>query len=198
MEEFKSAVVSDYAILLHGKQYMADQLELLPPPIRPSSLAVRETDEVMIFFSKFCFLSNHFPSIFELDGYTFYTMEHYLAYKKAELSQQDHLIHPAGEARDPVEAKSILNLLRNDHPQEWELIRHDVAIKGLREKFRQNQHLSDHLKDTRNLKLGEASKNPCWGIGFTLDDPQALDASQWSESGNLLGQILMQIRTEIA
>lgn len=197
MEEFQSVSIKDYAILLNDRKYTVDQLELLPPPIRPSSLAVRESDDTLVFFSKSTFLSNHSPSNFTTDGHTFYNMEHFLAYKKAELSQQPHHIQRALEAKDPVEAKSILHLLHKDHSQDWDLVRHEVAITGLREKFRQNQPLADLLKDTNNLRLGEASKNPTWGIGFTLDDPQALDTTQWNESGNLLGRLLMQVRTEL-
>lgn len=197
MAEFNSATIKDYAISLHDKQYMVDQLETLPPPIRPSSLAVRESDEALVFFSKHCFLSNHFPSTFTTEGHTFYTMEHFLAFKRAELSQKDNLIQRALQARDPVESKSILNLLRKDHPHEWETIRRDVATCGIREKFCQNPHLANLLKDTHQLKLGEASKNPAWGIGLTLEDPQILDTSHWNESGNLLGSVLMQIRAEL-
>lgn len=124
-------------------------------------------------------------------------MEHYLAFQKALLSQQEDIIQRAIYARDPTEAKSILNLLRKDYNTEWEQIREDTAIKGLREKFRQNEHLTTLLRDTRGLKIGEASRNPCWGIGLTLEDPQVLDTSKWNSSANLLGKLLMKIRSEI-
>lgn len=197
MEEFQSLVIKDYAIQLEGRQYTVDQLENLPPPLRPSSLAVRESDEALIFFSKSCFLSNHFPVIFNLEGHTFYSMEHFLAFKRAKLSKKEEIIERALKARDPVEAKSILNFLREDNVKEWESIRQNVALMGLRAKFHQNLHLANSLRDTSGRRLGEASKNPCWGIGLTLEDPQALDTSKWNEAGNLLGRSLMQIRTEI-
>lgn len=197
MEDFKSAFIRDFAIVLHGKQYTADNLELLPPPLRPSSLAVRESDEALVFFSRFCFLSNHFPSKFEHAGLTFHNMEHFLAFKKAELSQQDDIIRRALQTVDPVEAKSILNFLRKDYSQEWQKIREEVTMTGLREKFRQNKHLADLLKDTRKRKIGEASNDPCWGVGFTLDDPQVLDLNKWNKEGNLLGNLLMKLRSEL-
>lgn len=198
MDDFKTAMVKDFAVVLHGKHYTVDKLELLPPPIRPSSLAIRESDEALIFFSKFCFLSNHFPSKFTCDGNTFHNMEQYLAFRKAELSQQDDIIKRALHASDPVEAKSILNFLRKDFSEQWGKIREEASITGLREKFRQNKHLADLLRDTRQLRLGEASKDPCWGIGFTLDDQQALDMEKWNKQGNLLGNALMQIRSELS
>lgn len=198
IEEFKSAVVKDFSVFLHGKQYTADNLELLPPPIRPSSLAVRESEEALVFYSRFSFLSNHFPSKFEINGLTFYNMEHYLAFKKAELSQNEDLIQWALQARDPLEAKSILNLLRKDLSQDWERVREEVATIGIREKFGQQPYLADLLRDTRHLTLGEASRDPAWGIGFTFEDQHVLEVQKWNEQGNLLGKILMRIRDELS
>lgn len=125
-------------------------------------------------------------------------MEHYLAFERAKISEQDHLIEKAWQAKDPVEAKSILNLLHTDHIHEWEDRRADITIRGLRAKFSQNQHLYEFLRDTDQRRLGEASKNPTWGVGMTLDDEHILDTSKWIESGNLLGDLLMQLRTELA
>lgn len=198
MEDFKTAVIRDFAVVLHGKHYISDNLELLPPPIRPSSLAVRESDEALAFFSRFCFLSNHYPSQFKLDGITFHNVEHFLAYKKAQISQQDDIIQRALRATDPVEAKSILNSLHKDYAGEWEKIREEVATLAIRNKFSQNNHLADLLRDTRNLLLGEASKDPAWGIGYTLEDQEVLQVTKWNQQGNLLGSILMKIRTELS
>lgn len=197
MEHFKDAMVKDFAIVLHGKQYTVDKLELLPPPLRPSSLAVKESDEALVFFSRHSFLSNHHPSRFDLDGKTFHNMEHFLAFKKAQLTHKDDIIEGALQAKDPVEAKSVLNSLRKNYTKDWEKIRAQVSLTGLREKFRQNAHLADLLRDTRQLKLGEASKDPCWGVGYTLEDQHVLDVDKWNKQGNLLGKSLMQIRSEI-
>lgn len=197
IEDFKTAYIRDFAVMLHGKQYTADNLELLPPPLRPSSLSVRESDEALVFFSRFCFLSNHYPSQFIIDGQSFHHVEQFLAYKKAQLSQKDEVIQRALQASDPVEAKSILNLLHKDYLHEWEKIRDDVTTTALRQKFTQNSQLAAMLKDTRNLKLGEASKDPSWGVGFTLEDQEVLDVRKWTPHGNLLGKTLMKIRDEL-
>lgn len=165
MEEFRGATVKDYALLLNGQSYTARQLELLPIPIRPSSLAVKVSEEAIAFFSRFSILSNHFPSTFQIHDKTFHSMEQYLAYKRAILSKQSFFIDKALQAKDPIEAKLILNSLHNDNAQEWQDIRADVAIQGLRAKFGQNQHLRNYLCCTRDLKLGEASRNPAGGRG---------------------------------
>lgn len=64
-------------------------------------------------------------------------------------------------------------------------------------KFKQNKGLLDFLLSTKNLLLGEASKNPCWGIGMTLEDREVTDALKWNKDGNLLGKTLMSIRAEL-
>lgn len=197
MDEFQSARIRDYAFSLNGKLYTPLQLEQLPYPIRPSSLAIKQSNETFVFFTKFCALSNHFPSTFTIQDKEFHSMEHYLAFERAKLSEQDHLIQKAWHAKDPVESKSILNLLRDDHVQEWQNLRADITIKGLRAKFSQNQHLLNFLKNTGQRRIGEASKNPVWGVGMTLEDDHILDTTKWIESGNLLGNLLMQLRTEL-
>lgn len=197
IKEYKSAQVRDYALVLQGKEYTASQLENLPQPIRPSSLACKKSETALTFFSKFCELSNHFPSVFTVQDQTFYSMEQYLAFKRATLSQQQYLIDKALNLRDTIEAKSILNSLRKDHEQIWEKDRYEVAKVGLTAKFSQNKHLSTYLQQTEGLQLGEASKNQVWGIGMMLDDKQVLDTQKWKPEGNLLGKILMEIREEL-
>lgn len=65
-------------------------------------------------------------------------MEQYLAFRKAQVAKQDHLIEKALHATNPVEAKSILNSLRKDEDQEWLQSRAAIALEGLRAKFTQN------------------------------------------------------------
>lgn len=195
--EYKSAHVRDYALVFNGKEYTARQLEHLPRPLRPSSLAIKRTDTVLVFFSKFCELSNHFQSPFQMEEKVFHNVEHYLAFKKAELSGKDYFIQKALDLSDPVEAKSILHSLRKDHEQDWERNKQNFATMGIRAKFTQNKVLSSYLQNTGNLILGEASKDPCWGVGMTLEHQQVTEPQKWDSNGNLLGRILMQIRDEM-
>lgn len=124
-------------------------------------------------------------------------MEQFLATRKAELLGKEDLIAKAKKADDPIQAKFILNALKEDHQQESNQQVERVALEGLRAKFYQNPHLGDYLCSTNHLTLGEASKNPRWGIGIGIDNPQALDHSKWLPAGNLLGRALMMIREEL-
>lgn len=198
MTEYQSATIKDYAFNLRGKKYTARQLESLPIPIRPSSLAHRQSEQALIFFSKFSPFSNHHPSPFTFDDKSFFSMEQYLAFKHAELVQNTALMEKAMQAQDSVEAKSILNTLRRNNPQEWQERRAVIAAEGLKAKFGQNATLAAHLINTKDLRLGEASKDPSWGIGMTLEDNHALKVNKWNDQGNLLGNLLMQLRTDLA
>lgn len=193
MENFKTASVKDYMITLDGKQYKAS----LPHPIRPSSLATKTSEDTLVFFSKFSPLSNHAPSIFEYEGKIFHNMEQFLAFNRALNAQQTNLADRALQTSDPVEAKAILNSLRKTHIQEWQEVREGIALEGLRAKFIQNPSLAGYLRSTRSMKIGEASKNPAWGVAMILEDKNILNSANWNESGNLLGKLLMQVRGEL-
>lgn len=169
--QYQSIEVKNYRLYLDGAEYFAWELEELPVSLRPSTLATRISDSVLIFYSKHTVLSNHHPAPFEVRGRSYVNMEQYLAYKRAKLSGQNLLIQKALRAQDPVEAKSILKALRSDHQDEWKKEVSQIALEGLQAKFRQNPALGEYLRGTAPLILGEASTNAQWGIGFTLEMP---------------------------
>lgn len=197
MEEYRTALIRDFTINLHDKQYNPRQLESLPLPLRPSSLACKKSDQALTFFSKYSILSNHHHSNFTLDDTTYHSVEQYLAFKRAQVLDHKPYMERALQAKNPVEAKAILNALRSHTNQEWEERRSTIALEGLRAKFSQNEHLADYLKSTKTLLLGEASRNQVWGIGMTLEDKHVLDINKWHPTGNLLGTLLMQLRSEL-
>lgn len=196
-EEYQSAEVRDYSVVLDGQEFSPKDLENLPEEIRPSTISTKFSDTTLVFFTRYTCLSNHFPSIFKIKGQTFGSVEHFLAFKRAQLSEDEALIQRARNARDPSEAKTVLNILKQDHPKEWQNQAPSLAKEAVRAKFNQNPRMADYLCSTQPLYLGEASTNPVWGTGLQLDDADTLDRSKWIKSGNLLGKTLMQIRNEI-
>lgn len=196
-EQYQTAEVKNYKLYLNEEEYSAWELEELPLPLRPSSLATRASDNALVFYSKHSALSNHFTAPFEVRGRQYANMEHYLAYKRAKLSGQKPIINKARLAQDPVEAKSILHSLKSDHREQWNKELSDLATEGLHAKFRQNASLGNYLCNTAPLTLGEASMNPQWGIGLSLEDKEVLNKSKWNKQGNLLGRLLMKVRNQI-
>lgn len=123
-------------------------------------------------------------------------MEQYLALQCAILAKNKSMIRKARSARDPLQAKHVLNTLKEDHQEEWAKMVEDITLEGLREKFSQNSVLKDYLCHTHPLVLGEASKNPTWGLGMDLKDEEVLNQTKWIPGGNLLGRCLMEIWAE--
>lgn len=197
IDKFKSVKVRNYQLELDGEIFQITDLERVPKEIRPSTLASPRSDTHLAFFSRYAVFSNHFPSKFTIQGQSFTSMEHFLALKRAELSVKEDLIRKARGIQDPVQAKHILNSLHNDHQEEWDSKREEVAKEGLRPKFLQNPRLQDYLRATGNLSLGEASTNTTWGVGMDLNNPEVLNGSKWLENGNLLGRLLMNLRKEL-
>lgn len=196
-DEYKNAKVKDHQLEINNEVYQFHELETLPFPLRPSTLASPRSDEALAFFTSASILSNHHPSTFTIGEETFHSVEQFLAFRKAELSGKDMWIDKASKSQDPVQAKFILHQLKNDHVEEWDQRVEEIAMEGLRAKFQQNKTMGEFLCSTNNLLLGEASKNPRWGTGFELSDENVLDHTKWSPTGNLLGRTLMKVRSEL-
>lgn len=197
-EQFRSAKVFNYQLEINGVTYQPSQLEELPYDLRPSTLSSPRSGTCLAFFSRSSILSNHYPAEFIIDNQKYFNVEHYLAVKRAAFSNQPQMIRKANSARDPRQAKYVLNALKEDRPEEWYGGIEPILLDGLKAKFSQNPAIASFLIDTDNLLLGEASKDDRWGIGMTLNDPQVLDSSLWNPEGNLLGRSLMKIRAELA
>lgn len=200
MEEYdnENVKVKDYALWLNGREILPSELEDLPLKLRPSSLAAPRSKEALAFYTKHSFLSNHFRSTFVVEDMEFHSVEQYLAYRRATLSKKKQFIKRASKATNPAEAKYILNCLSNNNSKKWNNMRGDVLLTALRAKFGQHAPLATYLKDTKDLQLGEASTNPVWGIGMTLDNKDILNTSKWNQNGNLLGRSLMKVRAELS
>lgn len=195
--EYASTKINNYQLEVNDKTYQVSDLESLPKPIRPSTISAPRSDTAMVFFTRHAYMSNHHLSDFKIDNEVYHSIEQYLAVNRATLAKKTALIDKARKAQDPVLAKHVLNALKNDHKTEWDGQVENVLLRGLRAKFTQNQSIRDKLLSTGNLQLGEASKNPRWGIGMDLGDPEVLKQDKWLESGNLLGKSLMKIRDEL-
>jgi hypothetical protein len=64
-------------------------------------------------------------------------------------------------------------------------------------KFGQNPSLRRELFRTGHATLIAAIPDCRWGVGRSIDDPKLTDASEW-RGFNLLGQVLMSVRTLLA
>ena len=100
------------------------------------------------------------------------------------------------KSTNPYEIKAIGGSVKNFIRQRWEQEAKKIATEACMNKFSQNLELLDILLKTGNKKIGEASKDPLWGIGKALHDEDVLDSTNWPGE-NILGNVLMYVREQL-
>lgn len=196
-DKYRNVSIRDFRLYVNGGSYGVEDLESLPEPLRPSSIATPGNREVVVFFGKDSRFSNHYLSHFEVGGRSYTSIEQYLAHIRARIMGRLDLEEKAATLEDPVEAKKLLHLLREEPQQEkWEDQRKEVLYTGLMAKFSQNSELKEYLISSGDRLLGEASLNKTWGIGHTLSSRSKFFPRQW-RGGNLQGSTLMEVRQQL-
>ena len=132
------------------------------------------------FSGDFAFLSNIFDSPFEYEGIVYPTNEHF--FQAMKTLDRDQRVQIAA-ALTPGLAKRMGRTLHLR--PDWENIKEDVMLQGLRLKF-SKRRLKEMLLDTGDEELIEGNN---WGDRF------------WGqcdgEGLNKLGQLLMKVREEL-
>lgn len=191
-DKYPDVKIKDFRIQIQGKYYKACELDQLPSDLQASAIATPQSPNAVVFFGRASPLSNHHVCSFQIAGKSFTCVEHFLAWKKANLAS-DTSLAPA----DPSEHKKVLNSLKQDNTEKWAELVEDVLKTALRAKFKQNQELRQFLCDTNPKRLGEASVNQKWGIRMPLSNPNVLHVDKWNKEGNLLGRSLEVVRNEL-
>ncbi len=141
------------------------------------------------------YMSNFSEYTFTESGVTYDTVERYMHYKKALLFNDYEIAKKIINSNTPQEAKMLGRKVKNFDNLKWDKNKVDIVRTGIRLKFEQNGLISQALLSTGEKYLVEAASNDIiWGIGFNSKDAIA-NFYSWGE--NLLGKILMDIRTEL-
>lgn len=154
-----------------------------------------------VFFHKpeepYGFLSNWYPSVFEVNGQKFTSAEQFIMYKKCMLFGDEGAAQ-AVMATDDVETQQSIGRKANGYlPATWNGMRQVIAFEGLMAKFSQNEDLKQQLLATGNAYLVEcAGRDKVWACGIRLFDDRRFDARNW-DGTNILGFVLMEVREEI-
>jgi ribA/ribD-fused uncharacterized protein len=140
------------------------------------------------------YLSNFHYCKFTLDGQQFQSSEQAFMYLKAKLMGDEVSATNILNASTPRDAKSLGRRIKPWNQQLWEKHNYNVMYKAVYAKF-SNDVLKKKLLDTGSTILVEASPTDrIWGIGLSVDD--ALRGLPWNGQ-NLLGKVLMQVRTDL-
>ncbi len=155
---------------------------------------MRRTEHYTFFFSKADCFSNWHPSPFQYRGVDFVCMEQFMMYAKAMLFQDKETGQKILATGDPAEHKRLGREVRNYVDEVWVAKREAIVAVGSREKYSQNPAMLEMLLSTAGTLLVEASPyDRIWGIGLAMNDPRALDPTQW-RGENRLGKTLDRVR----
>ena len=149
--------------------------------------------EAFTFFWKHR-LSQWHRAPFVVGDVTFMNAEQYMMYAKALLIRDKKAAARILAADTPREQQAVGREVQGIDERVWALIREGIVYAGNYARFSQNSDQRELLFATRGTTLVEASPHDrVWGIGLAVDDPRALDRSQWLGL-NLLGETLTRVR----
>jgi ribA/ribD-fused uncharacterized protein len=176
--------------------YDVNTLHRLPKNLDPNFVTTVRKDNVLAFFGSLCPLSNFHSAPFVIEGTKFRHVEEFFVTKKADFAEDEMSKQRIKAASTPAECKRIGSGIKVD-VRRWQLESESIMAKGLFEKFDQNPKLKDFLLETGDQVLAEASPTDrFWGIGVALGGVASTKQQEWT-GRNRLGQLLMELRTQL-
>lgn len=143
------------------------------------------------------FLSQWHPARFVIDGVEYGCAEQWMMHRKALLFSDPAMAARIMAADQPFDQKRLGQAIASFDQAVWDQHKQSIVLAGNTAKFSHNAGLRKKLLATGSSILAEANpKDFIWGIGLAATDPNALNQAQWPGQ-NLLGQILMQVRSAL-
>lgn len=165
---------------------------------KPSKTKEEEFAFFWLINQKNGYLSQWYPSPFEVDGIRYEFAEQFMMAKKALLFEDYTMYANIMKEKEPKKIKDFGKLVRNFDAEKWDRCKSEIVYHGNLAKFSQNPDLREKLLATGKKVLAEASPyDKIWGIGLKASNPDAENPDQW-KGQNLLGQALMKVRDTLA
>jgi len=171
-----------------GRQFSVNNANELP--IIPHNVSTITKSNVTLFSGRFSQLSNLYPIQLEIDDRTWSSVEHYYQFSKAMDANNQQAAHAILVTTDPVEAMAIGRHVTAS--AQWNQVTGPEKMKKAQLIKFKIPAMALSLKNT-GLFIGEATRNPLWGIGKTLSENSAFESRSWS-GANTTGQILKEVR----
>ncbi|MFY1048116.1 NADAR family protein [Chryseobacterium sp. GP-SGM7] len=120
------------------------------------------------------YFSQWFPFVFEENGITYKTAEHYMMAGKAKLFNDNETFEEILKSETPNQAKKLGRKVKNFDPQFWNEHKYEIVKQGNLLKFSENDKFKQFLLSTEDKILVEASPyDTIWGIGMSELDKRA-------------------------
>ena len=141
-------------------------------------------------------LSNFAYAPFVADGIIYFTMEQYLQVQKARTFGAHALANTLINTRSPRKCRQMGGDLDGINPGKGEAKVEHVMMKGLHEKFAQNNAAGSALRSAKATIIALADRfDSDWGVGLDESDERFQDRQQWGM--NRLGQMLMMMSSNM-
>lgn len=144
--------------------------------------------------------SNWFKRSFTYGNVTYSSCEQFLMHQKAILFGDSVTAAKIMNIHNVSKIKQLGREVQGYDDVVWSNQRLGIAVRGIYEKFRQNDDLKQQMLADFNFGLRsfvEASpKDELWGVFLGQNDDRALDVNQW-EGTNLLGIALDFVATRL-
>lgn len=159
---------------------------------------MRETETHIYFWTNW--MSNWTPSNLKIyyDGELFTNSEQIFMYIKAKFfGDEDKAKEIVKLGSNPAISKKLGSEVSGYDEEAWSTSRFDAMYAAVKAKFESDRVLAKQLMETDTKTLVEASPvDIIWGVGIHEKDDAILDESNW-KGQNLLGKVLMKVRTEL-
>ena len=140
--------------------------------------------------------SNLHPAKFMVDKVNYNSVEQAIQATKAKIFDDTVTQRKVMAATNPYRIKKLGSKVRNYNKEQWSAVSKEIAFKSIKAKFEQNPVFKELLLSTGNSKIAEATKDPTWGIGVMLHDPDSMDETTWKQDG-LMCELYSKIRDEL-
>ena len=140
-----NSYVSKGKLHIDGAVYTCESLDNIPPAIKSEMHHEREDSEKLIYFGPQSDFSNMNYSPFKVDNVTYTSTEQYIQSQKASLFKDDKTELKVMLTQSPYEAKKLGGRVSGFTQNLWEEKAESIAIRGVFEKFRQNNRLKKKI-----------------------------------------------------
>ena len=195
-EEVKNVSLTLDQLRINGKLFTVENLNELPDQLDLKKTSTIQTENAVVFSSKYSILSNLHIMDVMLDGRIYNSNEQYIQYSKAMLFKDLDTADLILKEQDSYKQMELGKTVKGYRKHIWEANAPRILNRVNREKYAQNQAAKEFLLQTENRKLGEATKHPLFGIGHSINTNNARNPALW-EGQNLMGHTLEEIRNHL-